>query len=118
MGGSCDVKNAESAAGEFENGGGGVFGFDLMKKRAGASFHANDITEQPEEQVDGVDALIDQSAAAVTDSRGHQAVFEDFLQAIQQNRAPACDGLEGRRSIALVEAIYRAAKTPDRVATV
>ena len=58
------------------------------------------------------------SSAAVTDFRGHQAVLEDFLQAIQQNRAPACDGLEGRRSIALVEAIYRAAKTPDRVATV
>jgi UDP-N-acetyl-2-amino-2-deoxyglucuronate dehydrogenase len=58
------------------------------------------------------------STAAVSDFRGHQAVFEDFLQAIQQQRAPACDGLEGRRSIALVEAIYRAAKTPDRVATV
>jgi len=58
------------------------------------------------------------SSAAVTDFRGHQAVLEDFLQAIQQNRAPACDGFEGRRSIALIEAIYRAAKTPDRVATV
>jgi UDP-N-acetyl-2-amino-2-deoxyglucuronate dehydrogenase len=58
------------------------------------------------------------SSAAVTDFRGHQAVLEDFLQAIQQNRAPACDGLEGRRSLALIEAIYRAAKTPDRVATV
>ncbi len=58
------------------------------------------------------------SSAAVTDFRSHQAVLEDFLQAIQQNRAPACDGLEGRRSIALIESIYRAAKTPDRVATV
>ncbi len=58
------------------------------------------------------------SSAAVSDFRGHQAVLEDFLQAIQQNRAPACDGLEGRRSVALVEAIYRAAKTPDRIATV
>src|SRR2546425_270815 len=58
------------------------------------------------------------STAVVSDFRGHQAVLEDFLQAIQQNRTPACDGLEGRRSIALVEAIYRAAKTPDRVATV
>jgi predicted dehydrogenase len=55
------------------------------------------------------------SSAAVSDFRGHQAVLEDFLAAIQQNRAPACDGLEGRRSIALVEAIYRAAKTPDRI---
>ncbi len=58
------------------------------------------------------------SSAAVSDFRGHQAVLEDFLAAIQQNRPPACDGLEGRRSIALIEAIYRAAKTPDRVATV
>jgi predicted dehydrogenase len=58
------------------------------------------------------------STAAVSDFRGHHAVLEDFLQAIQQNRAPACDGLEGRRSLALIEAIYRAAKTPDRVATV
>ncbi len=58
------------------------------------------------------------STAVVSDFRGHQAVLEDFLQAIQQHRAPACDGLEGRRSIALIEAIYRAAKTPDCVATV
>jgi len=58
------------------------------------------------------------STAVVSDFRGHQAVLEDFLQAIQYNHGPACDGLEGRRSIALIEAIYRAAKTPDRVATV
>src|ERR1700694_5181671 len=58
------------------------------------------------------------SSAVVSDFRGHQAVLEDFLQAIQQNRAPACDGLEGRRSLALLESIYRAAKTPHRVATV
>jgi UDP-N-acetyl-2-amino-2-deoxyglucuronate dehydrogenase len=58
------------------------------------------------------------STAVVSDFRGHQAVLEDFLQAIQNNRTPACDGLEGRRSIALIESIYRAAKIPDRVATV
>jgi UDP-N-acetyl-2-amino-2-deoxyglucuronate dehydrogenase len=58
------------------------------------------------------------SSAAVSDVRGHQAVLEDFLLAIQQNRAPACEGAEGRRSIALIEAIYRAAKAPDRVAAV
>jgi len=58
------------------------------------------------------------SSAAVSDFRGHQAVLEDFLAAIQHNRAPACDGIEGRRSIALVEAIYRAARTPDHIITV
>src|ERR1700730_12363944 len=34
------------------------------------------------------------STAVVSDFRGHQAVLEDFLQAIQNNRTPACDGLE------------------------
>ena len=58
------------------------------------------------------------SSATVSDFRGHQAVLEDFLAAIQQNRAPACDGAEGRRSLALIESIYRAAKTPDRTASV
>jgi UDP-N-acetyl-2-amino-2-deoxyglucuronate dehydrogenase len=50
------------------------------------------------------------SSPVVSDIRGHQAVIEDFLHAIRDNRAPACDGTEGRRSIALVEAIYVAAR--------
>ncbi len=58
------------------------------------------------------------SSATVSDFRGHQAVLEDFLQAIHQNRAPVCDGVEGRRSLALIESIYRAAKTPDRAVSV
>jgi UDP-N-acetyl-2-amino-2-deoxyglucuronate dehydrogenase len=58
------------------------------------------------------------SSAAVSDFRGHQAVLEDFLAAIQQNRAPACDGIEGRRSIAFIEAIYGAAEISNRLATV
>ena len=50
------------------------------------------------------------SSAVVSDVRGHQALFEDFIRAIEQNTTPICDGREGRRSIALVEAIYRAAR--------
>lgn len=49
------------------------------------------------------------SSAVVNDFRGHQALIEDFIDAIQKNRPPICDGLEGRRSLALAEAIYRAA---------
>jgi UDP-N-acetyl-2-amino-2-deoxyglucuronate dehydrogenase len=49
------------------------------------------------------------SSPTVNDFRGHQAVIEDFLQAIRDNRAPNCDGAEGRRSVALVQAIYAAA---------
>jgi UDP-N-acetyl-2-amino-2-deoxyglucuronate dehydrogenase len=51
------------------------------------------------------------SSPTVSDFRGHQAVIEDFLHAIRDNRAPVCDGAEGRRSVALVEAIYAGANT-------
>jgi predicted dehydrogenase len=50
------------------------------------------------------------TSAAVSDFRGHQALLADFLEAIRQNRAPLCDGREGRRSIALVESIYRTSR--------
>jgi UDP-N-acetyl-2-amino-2-deoxyglucuronate dehydrogenase len=57
------------------------------------------------------------SSPTVSDFRGHQAVIEDFLRAIRDNRAPVCDGAEGRRSVALVEAIYAAAKAPAKALT-
>jgi len=50
------------------------------------------------------------SSAAVTDISGHKAILEDFLQAIANNTEPICDGREGRRSLALVEAIYASAR--------
>ncbi len=57
------------------------------------------------------------SSASVTDITGHKAVIENFLHAIANNAPLACDGTEGRRSLALVEAIYRAAQQPDRAFT-
>jgi UDP-N-acetyl-2-amino-2-deoxyglucuronate dehydrogenase len=62
-------------------------------------------------------ARSDESAASpvVSDVRGHQAVLEDFIRAVKNNTRPACDGREGRRSIELIEAIYRAAQAPERV---
>jgi hypothetical protein len=35
-------------------------------------------------------------------------LLEDFIRAIKLDVDPACSGSEGRRSIALVEAIYQA----------
>ncbi len=58
------------------------------------------------------DTNLSASSAAVTDVRGHQAVLEDFLYAIEHHTAPICDGAQGRRSVALIEAIYRAARNP------
>jgi UDP-N-acetyl-2-amino-2-deoxyglucuronate dehydrogenase len=49
--------------------------------------------------------------AAVADAVPHQRVFEDFIRAVRTNGTPACDAREGRRSVALVEAIYRSSHT-------
>jgi UDP-N-acetyl-2-amino-2-deoxyglucuronate dehydrogenase len=55
------------------------------------------------------------ASAAVNDIRGHQAALEDFLRAIRDHSRPACNGREARRSLALVEAIYAAARSGARV---
>lgn len=47
------------------------------------------------------------SSAVVSDVSGHRRVLEDFIRAIETGSAPLCDGDEGRRSVALAEAIYR-----------
>ena len=41
---------------------------------------------------------------------GHAALFEEFVSAINQNRPSKLDGHEGRRSVELIEAIYRSAR--------
>ena len=81
---------------------------------------AADLRNAPEEsaRIAPRDENQSASSAVVSDFRGHQAVIEDFLSAIQKNTVPACDGREGRRSLALVEAIYRAARSPQRTASV
>jgi UDP-N-acetyl-2-amino-2-deoxyglucuronate dehydrogenase len=53
------------------------------------------------------------SSALLTDFSGHRSAIEDFIRAIQEDGAPACDGRQGRRSVALIESIYRAARTPE-----
>ena len=51
------------------------------------------------------------SSPTVSDVRGHRAALEDFVGAIRENRAPRCDGREGRRSLVVVDALYRSART-------
>src|SRR6266699_293058 len=80
IGGGGRVENAQGAASKFENGGGGVFGFDLVKKRADTGLDANAVTEQPQEQVDGVDTLIEQGAAAVESERAAPARISVVLR--------------------------------------
>jgi predicted dehydrogenase len=41
----------------------------------------------------------------------HARQLADFVAAIEENRRPAVDGREGRKAVALIEAIYRSATT-------
>jgi UDP-N-acetyl-2-amino-2-deoxyglucuronate dehydrogenase len=53
---------------------------------------------------------INVSSPVVADVSGHKAVIEDFLHAIETDGTPCCDGREGLRSVALVEAVYESAR--------
>jgi UDP-N-acetyl-2-amino-2-deoxyglucuronate dehydrogenase len=63
----------------------------------------------------GNDTNLSASSATVSDIRGHQAAMEDFIRAIEKGTTPQCSGIEGRRSLALVEAIYAACESGRRV---
>ncbi len=47
---------------------------------------------------------------------GHRRQLADFVEAIRENRAPAVDGREGRKAVALIRAIYESNKTGRVVA--
>jgi predicted dehydrogenase len=53
-----------------------------------------------------------ESAASpvVSDVSAHQRIIEDFVDAVRNGRPPVCDGAEGRRSVEVVEAVYRSAR--------
>lgn len=55
------------------------------------------------------------TSPVVSDVTGHKKLLEDFLRAIETNGHPLCDGVEGRRSVALVQAIYESARTGQAV---
>jgi UDP-N-acetyl-2-amino-2-deoxyglucuronate dehydrogenase len=78
-------------------------------------FAAN-LREPPKDSASGGgDQNASASSATVSDVRGHQAVFEDFIHAMETNGMPRCSGIEARRSLALVEAIYEASASGKRV---
>ena len=46
---------------------------------------------------------------------GHRAFYEDVLEALRSGRRSMLDGLEGRKSIELIHAIYESAATGSEV---
>src|SRR5882762_524767 len=76
---------------------------------------AADLRNPPSEgQSLGDDQNPSSNSATVSDVRGHRAVFEDFIQAIQTDGDPRCSGQEGIRSLGLVEAMYEACRSGKR----
>ena len=51
------------------------------------------------------------ASPVVSDPSAHTRVIEDFISAVAARRAPCCDGAGGRRSVALVDAVYQSART-------
>ena len=49
------------------------------------------------------------ASAAGLGSLGHTRIVQDFVASIREGREPLVSGVEGRRSLALVLAIYEAA---------
>jgi predicted dehydrogenase len=55
------------------------------------------------------------STHVVADASPHRRVFEDFVGALDTGRPPRVDGREGRRSVALIEAMYASSRSGQPV---
>jgi predicted dehydrogenase len=100
-----EVEDTSAALFEFASGGFGVFeastaAFPGLPRRIEVTGTTGTLVHEQ-----------DARPAVVADASGHQRVFEDFLAAIHSNGTPVCDAREGRRSVALIEAIYQSALT-------
>jgi UDP-N-acetyl-2-amino-2-deoxyglucuronate dehydrogenase len=100
-----DVEDTAAALFEFASGAFGVFeastaAFPGLPRRIEVTGTKGTLVHEQEAR-----------PALVADASGHQRVFEDFLNAIRTNGTPVCDAREGRRSVALIEAIYQSAAT-------
>jgi UDP-N-acetyl-2-amino-2-deoxyglucuronate dehydrogenase len=89
-----------SAAMEEED----VVAWDFAKKvRSDAAVHARMAA-----RVSTAGGASDPSAIG---HHGHTEQFRDVLEAIRENRKPAIDGHEGRRSVEIILGVYKAAET-------
>lgn len=67
------------------------------------------------EMAEAADQNPSANSPVISDVRGHQRIIENFIDAIKTGSRPVCDGDDGRRTLALVEAIYRAARSNEAV---
>jgi UDP-N-acetyl-2-amino-2-deoxyglucuronate dehydrogenase len=69
-----------------------------------------DGTPAPGHEVSAATAFA-HASHVMADHRWHQLQIEDFVDAVASGRPPGVDGREGLRSLALVRAVYEAART-------
>jgi len=75
--------------------------------QARLEWHLSEPREDGEEQAEVSSGA---SAPMSINAAGHIAAYQDFAAAVRERRAPLVDGHEGRRSVELIEAIYRSAR--------
>ncbi len=81
-----------------------IIKWDFLKKKARDA----EIQKKMAERISGGGGAADPAAIG---HHGHARQFRDVLQAIKKGRSPLIDGAEGRRSVELILAIYKAAET-------
>ena len=124
---SIEVEDTAAAVLEFESGALGIIeaatvfpGYRAALRSPGPKGHSSSIRIDWFEQICGRRSMVSPSDGRHNRERDvagrvrrHTASpdSEDFIRAIQTNGSPACDGREGRRSVAIVEAIYASART-------
>ncbi|MGD8894534.1 MAG: Gfo/Idh/MocA family oxidoreductase [Acidobacteriota bacterium] len=74
-------------------------------------------TPRPELVASSRTASSGASSPRLAGADDHRRVLEDFARAIRDGAPPVCNGHEGRRSLAVVEAVYAAAKAGGREVT-
>ena len=96
---------------------------EIIGSKGSAILEENSLTLW-EFEGDSTDSQVQQAEAAVSGGvsdpmaighYGHQLQLEDFLAAIQGKHSPLIDGQEGKKSVALISAIYESAKTGQTV---
>jgi predicted dehydrogenase len=63
----------------------------------------------------GADSGGGASDPAAISFQGHRRQFEEFLTALEEGRPPLVDGLEAKKSVEIIQAIYTSAKNGKAV---
>lgn len=67
-------------------------------------------SEPRRDRVDEAPAISGASGPETANAGPHTAAYHDYIAAIRERRPPLVDGREGRRSVEVIEAIYRSAR--------